>query len=65
MALERKTGDRVVLGSNPAGGTLLRNFGNSVYPASPVSFREDTKKRRRSQVSGVVVWEVGEVKVPT
>ena len=28
--LERRTGDRVVLGSNPTGGTLLRNFGNSV-----------------------------------
>ena len=35
--LERWTGDRVVLGSNPAGATLLRNFGNSVYPALPVS----------------------------
>ena len=32
--LERRTGDRVVLGSNPAGGSSLRNFGgNSVYPA--------------------------------
>ena len=25
--LERRTGDRVVQGSNHAGGTLLRNFG--------------------------------------
>ena len=36
--LERWTGDRVVMGSNPAAATLLRNFGNSVYPAMPVSF---------------------------
>ena len=28
--LERRTGDRGVLGSNPAGATSLRNFGNSV-----------------------------------
>ena len=28
--LERRTGDRVILGSNPAGATSLRNFGNSV-----------------------------------
>ena len=26
-------------GSNPAAATSLRNFGNSVYPALPVSFR--------------------------
>ena len=32
--LERLTGDRVVLSSNPAAATSLRNFGNSVYPAS-------------------------------
>ena len=31
--LERRTGDRVVLGSNSAGGTSLRNFCNSVYPS--------------------------------
>ena len=37
--LERWTGDRVVLGSNPAGDTALRNFGNSVYPDVPVSWR--------------------------
>ena len=50
--LERWTGDRVVLGSNPAGGISLRNFGNSVYPALPVSFGRDTKSRR-SLLSGV------------
>ena len=46
--------DRVVLGSNPAAATLLRNFagGNSVYPTLPVSFRGDTKSRR-SLLSGV------------
>ena len=45
--LERRTGDRVVLGWNPAGGTSLRNFGNSVYTALPVtvSFGGDTKSR--------------------
>ena len=41
--LECRTGDRVVLGSSPAGGTSLRNFGNSVYPTLPVSFGGDTK----------------------
>ena len=50
--LERWTGDRVVLGSNPAAATSLRNFGNSVYPALPVSFGGDTKSRR-SLLSGV------------
>ena len=44
--LERWTGDRVVVGSNRAAATSLRNFGNSVYPALPVSFKEDTKSRR-------------------
>ena len=34
--LERSAGDRVVLGSNPAAATSLRNFGNSIYPALPV-----------------------------
>ena len=43
--LERWTGDRVVLGSNHAAVTSLRNFGNSVYPALPVSFGGDTKSR--------------------
>ena len=46
------TGDRVVLGSNPAATTSLRDFGNSVYPAWPVSFEEDNKSRR-SLLSGV------------
>ena len=41
--LEHWTGDRVVLGPNPASPTLLRNFGNSVYPTLPVSFGGDTK----------------------
>ena len=40
------TGDRVVLGSNPAAATSLRNFGNSIYPALPVSFGGDTKSRQ-------------------
>ena len=33
-------------GSNPAGGTSLRNFGNSVYPALPVSFGGDPQSRQ-------------------
>ena len=37
--LECRTGDRGVLGSNRAGSTLLRNFGNSVYPTLPVSLK--------------------------
>ena len=41
--LERKPGDRGVLGSNPAGTSLVRNFGSSVYPTFPVSFGGDTK----------------------
>ena len=44
--LGRWTGDRVVLGSNPAAATSLRNFDNSVYPALPVSFKGDTKSCR-------------------
>ena len=36
--LERRTGDRGVLGSNPADSTSLRNFDNSVYSTLPVSF---------------------------
>ena len=43
-------GNRTV--SNPATVTSLRNFGNSVYPALPVSFGGDTKSRR-SLLSGV------------
>ena len=35
-----------------AAATSLRNFGNSVYPALPVSFGGDTKSRR-SLLSGV------------
>ena len=51
--LERWTGDRTVRGSNPiAENFSLRNFGNSVYPALPVSFGGDTKSRR-SLLSGV------------
>ena len=50
--LEPRTGDRVVLGSNPAGATLLRNFGNSVYATLPVSFGRDPKICR-SILSGV------------
>ena len=42
----------MVLGSNPAAATSLRNFGNSVYPALPVSFGGDTKSRW-SVISGV------------
>ena len=49
--LERWTGDQVVLGSNPAGATSLRNFGNSVYHALPVYFGGDTKCHR-SLLSG-------------
>ena len=51
--IERRTGKQVVLGSNPAAVTLLRNFGNSVYPALPVSFGGDINKCRRSLLSGV------------
>ena len=50
--LERWTGDRVVLGSNPAAASSLWNFGNSVYPTLLVSFGGDTKSRR-SLLSGV------------
>ena len=52
--LERWTGDRVVLGSNPAVATSNRNSGNSVYPALPVTFEGNTKSRR-SLLSGVYV----------
>ena len=40
--LERRTGDRVVLGSNPA-ATSVQNFSNSVYPTLPASFAGHTK----------------------
>ena len=43
---------RVVLGSNPTAATSLRNFGNSAYPALPVSLGGDTKSHR-SLLSGV------------
>ena len=49
---KRCIGDEVVLDSNPAAATSLRNFGNSIYPALPVSFEGDTK-RRWSLLSGV------------
>ena len=52
QSLERRTGDRGVLCLNPAGATLLRNFGNSVYPTLPVSLGGDTESRR-SLLSGV------------
>ena len=54
--LERWTGVRVVLGSNPAAATSLRNFGNSVYPTLPASFGGDTKNRW-SLLSGVYARE--------
>ena len=53
--LERRTGDRGIqgiLGSNPVAGTSLRNFGNSVYSALPVSFGGDAKSHQ-SFLSGV------------
>ena len=50
--LEHLTGDRVVLGSNLAAATLLRNFDNSVYPALSLYFGRDTKSRQSLQ-SGV------------
>ena len=51
--LERWTGNRVVLLQQlPAAATSLRNFGNSVYPALPVSFGGDTNYRW-SLLSGV------------
>ena len=43
-------------GSNSAAATSLRNFGNSVYPSLPVSFRGDIKSRR-SFLSGVYARE--------
>ena len=48
------TGDRPVPGRVriPLRKTSLRNFGNSIYPALPVSFGGDTKIRR-SLLSGV------------
>ena len=50
--LERWTGDRAVLGSNPDAASSLLNFGNSIYPALQVSFGGDTKSLR-SLLTGV------------
>ena len=44
--LERRTGDRGLLGSNPADSTSLRNFDNYVYSTLPVSFVGDTESCR-------------------
>ena len=43
--LYRRTGDRVILGLNPAAATSLWNFGTFVYPALPVFFGGDSKIR--------------------
>ena len=41
------TGDRTVDGLSPTAENFsLRKFGNSVYPALPVSFGGDSKSRR-------------------
>ena len=48
--LKRLTGDRFVLSSNPAAATPLRNFGNSAYPALPVSFGGDTTRISREYI---------------
>ena len=45
--LERRTGGRVVLSSNPAGAASPWNFGNSVYPTLSVSFGGDIKSHWR------------------
>ena len=50
--LEPQTGDLGVLGSNPAGGSALWNFGNSVYHTLSLSFVLDTKSCL-SRLSGV------------
>ena len=57
--LERRTGDRVDLGSNPAGTTSLWNLGNSVYPTLPVSFGGDTNSHHT-----LLAYMPGEVKYP-
>ena len=56
-----KTGHRMVQGSNPAGGTSHWNFGNSVYPALPVSLGGDTN----AVGPFYLVSTPGEVKDPT
>ena len=55
--LELRTGNREVLGSNPAGSTFFRNFDNSVYLTLPMSVVGDTKSRR-SLLSGVYAREI-------
>ena len=50
--LEHRTGDLLVLGSNPAGAASRQNFGNAAYSTLPVSFGVDTKFRQ-SLLSGV------------
>ena len=40
--LERRTGDRVVQGSNLGDAALLQNFANSVYRTLLASFGGDT-----------------------
>ena len=61
------SGDLMVQGSKPHVATSLRNVGNSVYPALPVSFGGDTKSRRsllsgayarRSKISHSPHWNV-------
>ena len=52
----------------PLWKTSLRNFGNSVYPALPVSFGGDTKSRRSLLYLYLVSMAMpgpGEVKDPT
>ena len=60
--LERMTGDQVVLGSNPAGGTLLQNFGNSVHAHFCQCLSEKTLK---AVSPFYLVSMPGEVKDPT
>ena len=57
--LERRIGDRVVLGSNSGDAASLFNFGNFVYPTFQVPFGGDTKMHR-SLLSGFSL----EVKYP-
>ena len=59
--LELWTGDRVVQGSNLSAATSFRNFGNSIYPALPVSFGGYTNIRR-SLLSGI--YARGSKKIP-
>ena len=55
------TGDRMVLSSNPAAATSLRNFGNSLYPAL-LCLSEETL---RTVGPVYLVSMPGEVKDPT